>query len=115
MEKEQISKFVTINIESATGQDLGKVTYIPLPNIDYVPKQETLEEAAEKYIDEDNNNRHYNDFIEGAKYMAERMYSEEDLRNAFKAGREGDMVFNNESPKYWDFDTYLQSFLTTKT
>ena len=79
MEKEQISKFVTINIESATGQDLGKVTYIPLPNIDYVPKQETLEEAAEKYIDEDNNNRHYNDFIEGAKYMAERMYSEEDM------------------------------------
>ena len=31
-------KFVTVNIESAKGEDLGKVTYIPLPNIDYIPK-----------------------------------------------------------------------------
>jgi hypothetical protein len=39
-----------------------------------------LEEAAERYIAEDNNNRYYNDFIEGAKWMQERMYSEEDMR-----------------------------------
>ena len=25
-------EFVTVNIESATGEDLGKVSYIPLPN-----------------------------------------------------------------------------------
>jgi hypothetical protein len=42
-------------------------------------EKETLEEAAEKYIVEDNNNRYYNDFIEGAKYQAERMYSEEEV------------------------------------
>lgn len=36
----------------------------------------TLEEAAEKYIAEDNNNRYYNDFIAGAKWQQEKMYSD---------------------------------------
>jgi len=36
------------------------------------PKQETLEEAAERYIAEDNYNRYYNDFIEGAKWQQEK-------------------------------------------
>ena len=91
-------------------------------------KQETLEEAADRLFKTHSNNTslaegHYDymmdkeDFkeasLEIAKWQQKRMYSEEDLRNAFKAGREGDMVFNNESPKYWDFDTYLQSLLTT--
>jgi hypothetical protein len=44
----------------------------------------------------------------GAKWQAERMYSKEDLEEAFKAGREGDMVFNNESPKYWDFNQWFE-------
>lgn len=39
-------------------------------------KQETIEEAAERYIAEDNNNRYYNDFIAGAKWQQEKMYSE---------------------------------------
>jgi hypothetical protein len=43
--------------------------------------EETLEEAAEKYIAEDNNNRYYNDFIAGAKWQQERMYSEEEVYN----------------------------------
>jgi hypothetical protein len=43
--------------------------------------KETLEEAAEKYVEEDNNNRYYNDFIAGAKWQAERMYSEEEVYN----------------------------------
>ena len=42
-------------------------------------KQETLEEAAEKYVEEDNNNRYYNDFIAGANYQAKRSYSEEEV------------------------------------
>jgi hypothetical protein len=54
-------------------------------------KQETLEEAAEKYVEEDNNNRYYNDFIAGANYQAERMYSEEEViriaRDAYAMGR----------------------------
>jgi hypothetical protein len=40
-----------------------------------------LEEAAEKYIAEDNNNRYYNDFIAGAKWQQERSYSEEEVYN----------------------------------
>lgn len=33
-----------------------------------------LEEAAERYIAEDNNNRYYNDFIAGAKSDAAKDY-----------------------------------------
>jgi hypothetical protein len=48
------------------------------------PKQETLEEAAEKYK--------YNPkgdfcFTKGAKWQAERMYSEEDMKLSFETGR----------------------------
>jgi hypothetical protein len=35
-------------------------------------KQETIEEAAERYIAEDNNNRYYDDFIEGAKWSQQQ-------------------------------------------
>jgi hypothetical protein len=46
----------------------------------------------------------------GEGWVQERMYSKEDLEEAFKAGREGDMVFNNESPKYWDFNLWFEQF-----
>jgi hypothetical protein len=39
---EEKAKFVTVNMESATGEDLGKVSYIPLPNVDYIPKQKKM-------------------------------------------------------------------------
>ena len=55
------------------------------------PKQETLEEFTENYI-----NKFYNDYafkdllkpllIEGANWQAERMYSEEDMKQAFFDG-----------------------------
>ena len=45
-------------------------------------KQSTLEEAAEKYV-EDSSHELYElrkeSFIDGAKWQAERMYSEEDM------------------------------------
>jgi hypothetical protein len=47
------------------------------------PKQETLEEAAEKYENKDQHKRSKLDFIEGAKWQQARMYSEEDLREAY--------------------------------
>ena len=53
-------------------------------------EQETLEEAAEKYgnnIGNKNGTAQF-DFIRGAKWQAERMYSEEDLKNAFDSARE---------------------------
>ncbi len=77
---------------------------------------ETLEEAAENAWLNDNSmsSEHKegfeNGFKQGAKWQAERMYSKEDLEEAFKAGREGDMVFNNESPKYWDFKEWFEQF-----
>ena len=45
------------------------------------PKQETLEEAAEKEYDDNlfDYEKYRDGFIEGAKWMAERMYSEEDM------------------------------------
>jgi hypothetical protein len=47
------------------------------------PNQETIEEAAENYSQKYSQKvgRKYG-FIEGAKWQAERMYSEEDLRKA---------------------------------
>jgi len=79
-------KFITVNIESAIGEDLGKVSYIPLPNVDYIPKQETLEEAIFRIKSE---NEHYIDevaFELGAKWQQERSYSDENMRKAFCAG-----------------------------
>jgi hypothetical protein len=55
-------------------------------------KQETLEEAAEKFAKSKTSHKtfqetHKRDFIEGAKWKSERMYSEEEvgkiLYNAF--------------------------------
>jgi len=69
------------------------------------PKQETLEEAAENYADKQSdismrqNPLEYSksgeelwyeskvDFIAGAKWQAERMYSKEDLRAAWMAAK----------------------------
>ncbi len=46
-------------------------------------KQSTLEEAAEKYSQGWGENDDVKSFIAGGKHVAERMYSEEDLREAF--------------------------------
>ena len=52
-------------------------------------EKETLEEAANNWI---KNTSEFlsvkNGFIEGAKWQAERMYSEEDLREAFRQGQD---------------------------
>lgn len=82
--------------------------------------KETLEETAfrlfprlinDPYNPMEDDNKEYRDiWISGAKWKQERMYSEEDLEKSFKAGREGDMVFNNESPEYWDFNEWYKQF-----
>jgi hypothetical protein len=65
-------------------------------------KQETLEEVAENYARKQCDDMYDNqgltgaswgwetslDFIAGAKWQAEKMYSEEDMRNAFDSARE---------------------------
>jgi hypothetical protein len=76
--------------------------------------KETLEQAAERLYQKglkDDLSLSFHDGVNfGAKWQAERSYSKEDLEEAFKAGREGDMVFNNESPKYWDFNQWFEQF-----
>ena len=57
------------------------------------PKQETLEEAAVDYISEKSERAReygmvFNAIRFGAKWQAERMYSEEDLREAFRQGQD---------------------------
>ena len=55
------------------------------------PKQETLEEAAEKYakqFDYAEDSSPQVDFIEGAKWQAERMYSEEEVIKIVEKSRE---------------------------
>jgi hypothetical protein len=65
-----------------------------------------IEEAAQKIA------MHCNDdFIEGAKWQAERMYSEEELREAFKQGhssaRKGSY---NQITEQEDFDKWFEQF-----
>jgi len=79
------------------------------------PKQETLEEAAEKYLQEWRlvNNIHLsnvihaerckNDFIAGAKWQAERMYSEEEVKDLI-------LKFNNDKPGIYDASEWFEQF-----
>jgi hypothetical protein len=56
-------------------------------------KQETIEEAAEKWVFETNGHKwsnnddtagdNYGSFMAGAKWMKEKLYSEEDMREAY--------------------------------
>jgi hypothetical protein len=66
-------------------------------------KQETLEEAAERYVENykwEEEQDPWFDFMEGAKWQAERMYSEEDLREAFYA--------HNQS--WIDYEEWFEQF-----
>ena len=79
-------------------------------------KQETLEEAAEKYLQECRllNNIHLsnpihaerckNNFIAGAKWQSEKMYSEDDLRKAYRWGT----TVNNGTKEH--FNEWLKKF-----
>ena len=51
-------------------------------------EQETLEEVAKRLHPEEWDWREREIFIAGAKWQAERMYSEEDMKNAFDSARE---------------------------
>lgn len=54
---------------------------------DRIPKQETVEEAAEKEYPTIHEQYQYDAFKEGAKWQQERMYSEEEVINAFNEGQ----------------------------
>ena len=69
-------------------------------------KQETtLEEAAQKFVANTRLKNPISLFCEGAKYQAERMYSEKDLRQAYTVGKHGGV-----NQTYYDFDEWFEKF-----
>jgi hypothetical protein len=64
-------------------------------------KQETLEEAAGNLADP--NLCKTDNWIAGAKWQAKRMYSEEDLRQAYTVGKHGGL-----NQTYYDFDEWFK-------
>ena len=84
-------------------------------------KQETLEEAAEKYFKEKEilgyTYEIRDGFILGAKWQQERMYSEEDLKEAFKGGGKmswTDINQETQEPYYYDFNEWFEQFSKLK-
>ena len=76
-----------------------------------VEKQETLEEAAKKiYGSDESKDVEYYAFILGAKWQQERMYSEEDLREAFKQSRQALIFEKDMPPVYENFEEWFKQF-----
>ena len=83
-------------------------------------KETTLEEAAEKYSNKImDDGESYHGFKAGAKWEAKRRYSEEDMKEAFRAGRmvknykaEWEETYSDEmtSCKYADFKEWFEQF-----
>jgi hypothetical protein len=78
-----------------------------------VNKQETLEEAAANYANQELNNEltskvgnfysFSSSFIDGANYQAERMYSEEEVKDLI-------LKFNNDKPGIYDASEWFEQF-----
>jgi hypothetical protein len=91
--------------------DLEKDEYVDLYKIiipQEEPNQETLEEAAERNYKEAGVNAYFNNgFIRGAKWQAERMYSEEEVEQIFNIGQ---MIKNYGDYKPYTFKEALEQF-----
>lgn len=79
-----------INEDYAGGLEMGQI--IPKEE----PKQETLEEAARNYKDLKLPDDLYDGFIAGAKWQQKRMYSQEDLKEAYNSATENEYRFINQ-------------------
>ena len=85
-------------------------------NKECLPKQKTVEEAAEVYANKkgDIPTTKLEDaifkqgFIDGAKWQQERMYSEEDMRKAFIAG--GNSQIEEDDDYGTEYDAYMQDW-----
>ena len=72
---------------------------------------ETLEEAFNKIVDSsDYVLFDYASFEEGAKWQAERSYSEEDLKEAFKQSRQALIFEKDMPPVYESFEEWFNQF-----
>ena len=71
-------------------------------------EKETLEEAAYRLSAEKFEPKHIGfmlGVIEGAKWQSERMYSEEDLREAYMVGKHG-----GTTQTYYEFKEWFEQF-----
>jgi hypothetical protein len=79
-------------------------------------KQETLEEAARRYTEStpDNDPVRIFSFIEGAEWQAERMYSEEDMKESFINGALTDLFntwgISDKDMAKEKFDVWFEQF-----
>jgi hypothetical protein len=73
-----------------------------------------LEEAASRFACGWGESDDEKSFLSGAKWQAERMYSEEDIKKSFEAGRKGYMrggLFNKEYFFTWkSFKLWFEQF-----
>jgi hypothetical protein len=72
--------------------------------------KETLEEATTRYAEGKSSSSvfqkaHIEDFIAGVEWQQERMYSEEDMREAYMVGKHG-----GTTQTYYDFDRWFEQF-----
>ena len=84
------------------------------------PKQETLEEASEFNFEKQVSNpystgtavytAYEKGFELGAKWQAERSYSEEDLKEAFRQSRQAEIFEKNMPPVYESFEEWFEQF-----
>ena len=79
-------------------------------------EQETLEEAAENgwfntnSMSVEHKEGFIEGFIQGANYQAERMYSEGDLREAFKQSRQSLIFEKDMPPVHNEFEDWFEQF-----
>ena len=76
------------------------------------PKQVTLEEVADNYLNSHDmlDNNSYNGFTSGAKWQQERMYSEEEVKEAFKQSRRTN-IFEIGMPLVFDsFEDWFKQY-----
>ena len=99
---QEFSKLVDENFDELIGEE---------------PKKETLEEAAKEFVLSHDFSRITNpnhlanrSFQFGAKWQQERMYSEGDLREAFKQSRQCKIFEKDMPPVHNEFEDWFEQF-----
>ena len=72
--------------------------------------QELLQASIEVFTNSSSNYKARRGFIEGANWQAERMYSEEDLREAFKQSRQCKIFEKDMPPVHNKFEDWFKQF-----
>ena len=72
--------------------------------------EELLKAAENVFTNSRENYKARRGFIEGAKWQQERMYSEEDLREAFKQSRQCKIFEKDMPPVHNEFEDWFEQF-----